>query len=318
MNSEYYLEGTENILTNYSKRDKSLILKVTSRVKISRLKKVSKKVFNGMGNELDCSIKKAVKGINIVLVFYFKNLPKGFKRPNTIFEICNKDGVYLRFNRRNINKAFNDKGYLTTNVNFIKVKKYCKTHTNMTLHRLIAKTFIPNPNNLLTVNHINCVKTDNKVSNLEWMTNSENSKHAWENNLINKNTISNSVSGEKNSQAKLNKKEVDFIRSSYKIDRTKFISEIATEFNTNINTIEKILSGGNVNLPRYKIRKKIKTSRANTYFNKEVYCCKGNTDSYIRGKYIKHYKYFQTTIVNILNISKATVRDIVTNRSWSK
>lgn len=36
------------------------------------------------------------------------------------------------------------------------------------LHRLIAETFIPNPNNLRTVNHINGNKLDNRVSNLEW------------------------------------------------------------------------------------------------------------------------------------------------------
>lgn len=56
---------------------------------------------------------------------------------------------------------------------------------NILVHRLVATAFIPNPHNYPCVNHLNGNKHDNAVANLEWVTHSMNTKHAYRIGLIN-------------------------------------------------------------------------------------------------------------------------------------
>jgi hypothetical protein len=95
------------------------------------------------------------------------------------------------------------------------------------VHRLLAETFIPNPNNLPDINHKNGIKTDNSIDNLEWCTHLENMQHAFKTGLANN-------TGEKNGQAKLNKEQVQEIRklladgiSQYKIAKLYPVSRSA-------------------------------------------------------------------------------------------
>ena len=61
---------------------------------------------------------------------------------------------------------------------YVKVKLRIGREWTVTVHRLVAKTFIPNPENKPEVNHINGIHDDNRVENLEWVTGEENRDHA--------------------------------------------------------------------------------------------------------------------------------------------
>ena len=71
-----------------------------------------------------------------------------------------------------ISQYLTGKGYLT-----VVLKKDGKQRQHK-VHRLIADAFIPNPQGKKQVNHIDGVKTNNVVWNLEWVTPHENSVHA--------------------------------------------------------------------------------------------------------------------------------------------
>lgn len=106
------------------------------------------------------------------------------------------------------------------------------------VHRLVALSFINNPNNLPIVNHINGIKNDNRVENLEWVTHSENTKHAV------KIGLKKGVMGEKSHYAKLRESDIIEIRSLY---GTITQREIAKKFDVTYQQINKIVKRQNWN-----------------------------------------------------------------------
>lgn len=102
------------------------------------------------------------------------------------------------------------------------------------VHRLVAKAFIPNPENKPEVNHKNGIKTDNRVENLEWVTRSENEKHA----IINGKTY---PRGDNHYRSILKDSDVIKIRSFLKTGLTQ--SYIANQFGVTQSTISDIKIG---------------------------------------------------------------------------
>lgn len=112
---------------------------------------------------------------------------------------------------------------------FVAISGVCRT-----VHRIVAKTFIPNPLNKKCVNHKDGDKLNNRVSNLEWVTHSENAKHAFKNGLkIHK--------GENGPSHKLSELSARVIKEAALAGYP--MKDIAAYFNISYSTVSNIKQG---------------------------------------------------------------------------
>ena len=105
------------------------------------------------------------------------------------------DGEILSKDKQIMMPQKDAKGYLRIRLRYGDVDKYGAA--TYKVHRLVAEHFIPNPDKKPQINHINGDKTDNRVENLEWVTNTENMNHAIEDGLVdNTSTQMNKLGGQ--------------------------------------------------------------------------------------------------------------------------
>ncbi len=156
---------------------------------------------------------------------YWENVP-GFP----LYQVSTYGRVQNQKTGR-ILKTHSNHGYLRVGLYEGKIRKY------KLVHRLVAEAFIPNPENKPAVNHINGCKTDNNVTNLEWVSASENMSHAHRNGLRPK--LDNQ--GEKNGFAKLTEAQVVQIKKLLADGLTQ--QAIAYQFNISRSTVRDINLG---------------------------------------------------------------------------
>lgn len=136
--------------------------------------------------------------------------------------VSNKGRVKNRKGRI-LKGGFNTKGYPHVCV------KIDGSQFTYKIHRLVATAFLPNPNNLPQVNHIDGNKTNNDVNNLEWCDNSYNHKHKCEHGL------NVSLKGEQHGNSKLTEEAVKDIYTS-----TGSRKEVAQKYEISIATVSAI------------------------------------------------------------------------------
>lgn len=155
------------------------------------------------------------------------------------------EGLYQVSNLGNVRSSFYLKTYKITKIKLLKPEvtnvgylRVCLVKNNLryrySIHRLVVEAFIGKINDGLQVNHINGVKTDNRVENLEIITQAENIRHSYKINLHKPRL------GEVSNNHKLDNDIIFEIRKRFKMGENKH--KLASYFGVCRATIRNIIN----------------------------------------------------------------------------
>jgi hypothetical protein len=131
-------------------------------------------------------------------------------------------------NGQEMKQVLNKKGYPEVRLR----KNGC--HTRL-VHKLVASAFMTKLEGCTQINHLNGVKTDNRLVNLQWVTQSENQLHAY------KLGLQPSRAGEGNGRTTLTNEKVTDLKELYNSGKT--IKEVSDIMSVNLHTARQIISG---------------------------------------------------------------------------
>lgn len=141
--------------------------------------------------------------------------------------------VKNRFFPSKIMKKSDNKGYKMAHLSKDSIGKL------FLIHRLVAKAFIPNPNNFPDVNHKDTNKSNNNVNNLEWTTEKSNTQHAIQNGKMDY------LFGENNFKSQLTLDQVKDIRNIYWQSKQNTANFWSEKYNVSKSCILSIISNSN-------------------------------------------------------------------------
>lgn len=150
-----------------------------------------------------------------------------------LFVVSDHGRVWSKRSDKILKQSTSKTGYKCISTRIGGRKGTCKCFK---VHRLVAEAFIDNPDNKPYVNHLDCDKTNNHHTNLEWCTSSENMKHAYNNIEFN------IPRGSERKFSKLTDGDIRYIRQNY-VPRKQGFSQraLAKKFSVSKCTVERIL-----------------------------------------------------------------------------